>query len=315
MKQLPLTILLFIAINANAQSLHFLYFQTENKQPFYIKVKDTVYSSSESGYAIISKLKQNKFDIIVGFPKNQLPSQRFDVVVDDRDKGFLIKEHGTDPFELYDIQTHENIAAKVESDNLTSPAVKDQGEFKTVLAEVTDNPTIVEEKIVYKDDTPTKEEKKNSKSNKTLPVRINSKKEKSGISLRYAVVEGDHTDTVEVFISEKNSIGETIHPPQEMKASACLEIADDKYFFQLRKNMASAQSDKKMLEWAKVFCRQKCFYTAQIRNLAILFLKDESRIKFFEFAYAAVVDKNNFSSLKTTLTEQKSVDQFNNLAQ
>ena len=315
MKQLPLAILLFLAFEAKTQSLHFLYFQSENKQPFYIKFKDSIYSSTESGYAIISKLKQNKFDFVLGFPKNHLPSQRFDIMIEDRDRGFLIKEHGTAPFELYDIQTHDNILAKIDADDITPSTVKDQGEFKTVLAEVTGNPTILEEKINAKENQPNKEDNKYSLSNTEVPLRLYSKKEKLGFLFKYAVTNTNQIDTVDVFISEKNASNNKNLNPQDVKSSGCVEVAGDIDFFQLRKNMASAQNEKKMLDWARVACKQKCFYTAQIRNLAVLFLSDESKMKFFEFAYAAVVDKNNFGSLRTTLTEQRTIDQFNSLAQ
>jgi hypothetical protein len=48
-------IFLFISISVavKAQQNYFIYVQTDNKQPFYVKMNDKVMSSSGAGYLVI----------------------------------------------------------------------------------------------------------------------------------------------------------------------------------------------------------------------------------------------------------------------
>jgi len=50
-----------------------------------------------------------------------------------------------------------------------------------------------------------------------------------------------------------------------------------------------------------------------VKNLAVLFLKEKSKLTFLLSAYKYVLDKQNFKSLSTLLTEESSLSQFNQL--
>jgi hypothetical protein len=52
---------------------------TEDRRPFYARVADQMYSSSENGYLIISKLQDNKQELTIGFAKNEVPEQKFSI--------------------------------------------------------------------------------------------------------------------------------------------------------------------------------------------------------------------------------------------
>jgi hypothetical protein len=71
--------LVFICIKGFAQQEYFLYLQTEDRRPFYARVADQMYSSSENGYLIISKLQDNKQELTIGFAKNEVPEQKFSI--------------------------------------------------------------------------------------------------------------------------------------------------------------------------------------------------------------------------------------------
>jgi hypothetical protein len=47
-----------IFLGSHAQQNHFIYIQTENKQPFYVKLDKQLFSSAASGYIILPKLKE-----------------------------------------------------------------------------------------------------------------------------------------------------------------------------------------------------------------------------------------------------------------
>lgn len=90
---------------AQAQTSHFIYIQSDNKQPFYIKLNNKVQSSSSYGYIILSKLPQGKVNFVVGFPKDEFPEQTFSCIIDkDKDKGYLLKMFEGKGWALYDLQ-------------------------------------------------------------------------------------------------------------------------------------------------------------------------------------------------------------------
>ena len=78
----------------NAQQVHFVYLQTENGQPFYVKLDNKVVSSSSAGYLILPKLVDGDYKLSIGFPKKEFPEEDFKIVVDEKNEGFLLKNFG-----------------------------------------------------------------------------------------------------------------------------------------------------------------------------------------------------------------------------
>ena len=56
-----------------AQQQHFVYIQSDDRQPFYVKLDSKVISSTSSGYAIIPKISKSDLEMQIGFPKNEFP--------------------------------------------------------------------------------------------------------------------------------------------------------------------------------------------------------------------------------------------------
>jgi len=79
------------ALIAKAQQTHFVYLQTENSQPFYVKINNKVMSSSPAGYLILSKLQDGDHKLNVGFPKREFPEEHFQILIDKNNLGFLLK--------------------------------------------------------------------------------------------------------------------------------------------------------------------------------------------------------------------------------
>src|SRR5689334_2760898 len=108
-------IILFIgsALCASAQKVYFVYLQSENARPFYVKMGDKIYSSATPGYLILSNLVDSTYNFSVGFPSPNIES-RFVVTLGGKDRGFLIKnlESG---LSLFDLQTLTIVNAQKES--------------------------------------------------------------------------------------------------------------------------------------------------------------------------------------------------------
>ena len=88
------SVLLFLWVftGVSAQQNHFVYIQTENKQPFYVRIADRLLSSSSSGYVVIPKLKNGSYNMHIGFPKNEWPTQKIILNIKDRDEGYVLKD-------------------------------------------------------------------------------------------------------------------------------------------------------------------------------------------------------------------------------
>lgn len=88
-----------------------MFLQTENHQPFYVRLGEKNYSSSSNGYLILSKLKDSAYSFAVGFPQNQFPEQSFSVTINKKDRGFEVKNLGAQGWALFDLQTLQLIHA------------------------------------------------------------------------------------------------------------------------------------------------------------------------------------------------------------
>jgi hypothetical protein len=390
-----------------SQLSHYIYLQTDNQQPFYIKYNNRIYSSSASGYIILSKLKEGAVEFSVGFPKSDQPEQKFQVMPDNTDKGYLIKNFTERGWGLYDLQSsaivYAGVSTEIKANNpavtTSQPVTNDP--FVNMLSKVTQDTTVKnvtvrkEEKIIV--DTPrpaivtapvkivpqvkdtikiqvVQQPVQVVEAPVTEPVWVAPAKSsvlqvrkfdsREGSDFVYEVVNTDGLkDTVRLFIA-KDTVGiepvqqpavntevkadtiqigkeqkkeapaqseikteekkeipavepevkkEEIKPevvpvkktePKSLPNSNCTSIATDDDFMKLRKKMASESKDEAMINVAKKVFRTKCFSTAQVKNLAVLFLNDEGRYRFYDAAMLYITDFSNFKNLGETIQDE-----------
>ena len=148
-----------VGMKAQAQLNHFIYLQTDNQQPFYVKYNNRIISSSATGYLILSKLKDGVVDFSVGFPKSDQQEQQFQYNLQQADKGFLIKNFNEKGWGLYDLQSSSVLYAtektdpKVNTTTVSAPIANDP--FSNMLSKVTQDSTVktvnvVKEPVVEK---------------------------------------------------------------------------------------------------------------------------------------------------------------------
>ncbi len=115
MKHLLSIILLFflssIFFKARAQQQHFIYIQSEDKQPFAIVLDGKVYSSSDYGYVIVPKLTDGDYNFTVSFPMNKYPDQSFKCVINKKDVGYKLENTADKGWALENMQTQKVLAA------------------------------------------------------------------------------------------------------------------------------------------------------------------------------------------------------------
>ena len=410
----------FLVFIAQAQLSHFIYLQTDNKQPFYIKYNSKIISSTASGYIIISKLNDGVINFTLGFPQSNEPEQKFTLTIEKTEKGYLIKNFADKGWGLFDLQsasityaqTNQTPASNNNS-TTTTPIVNDpfanmlstvtqDSTVKTVTVKKEEKPVVVDtpkpQPVIAKVDTPKKEDvsitkqeepKKQEPVVQTLKIdtpkqqelvvqqpvvkepawvappktpvqRIRRFDSREGTDLVFEVTETNGVrDTIRLFIAADSSV--IINPALEIKqevteqkkdtavaeplpqsplnilpkkeepkidtpvvkkeepkveikpeASAkpaaipnsnCKDEATEDDFLKLRKRMAAQSKEEAMVNEAKKIFKAKCFSTSQLKNLAVLFLTDEWRYRFYDAALPYVSDFGSFKSLGDTITD------------
>jgi hypothetical protein len=138
-----LLIVVFVAssICASAQKVYFIYLQSENNNPFYIKMGDKIYSSATSGYLILSNLVDSTYNFSIGFPSSQTES-KFIVAVGGKDRGFLIKnfESGLGLFDLQNL-TITNALKDDSPKNISY--IRRNDDFSSLLAKAAKDTTLL----------------------------------------------------------------------------------------------------------------------------------------------------------------------------
>ncbi len=147
-KVLFLIIIICFIYASNAQKVYFIYLQSENNAPFFVKMSDKIHSSSPSGYLILSNLKDSTYNFSVGFPGNKSQEARFSVSTDNIDKGFLIKEFDGTPG-LFDLQTMVINRAITTNTNNEQTTTKNDS-FTRLLSQAAKDESILTTPVVTK---------------------------------------------------------------------------------------------------------------------------------------------------------------------
>ena len=234
-----------ISLLVKAQQIHFIYLQTENSQPFYVKMDNKVTSSSSAGYLILPKLSEGNYNILVGFPKKEFPEESFQISVDKDNKGYLLKNFGEKGWGLFNLQSFAivmgnsfNNDAPVTVKNLQDDpfskmlanVVKDSSILeKSNVGELTLLPKNADSNIVIKNadtvainnDNNTKIKKADttvaiidtitSASQNTQPIMYSSitrklqKSNNDGIEMMYVDKDENNIDTIRIFLPADTS--------------------------------------------------------------------------------------------------------------
>jgi hypothetical protein len=143
---------------ASAQKVYFLYLQTEDQAPFYVRVGDKIYSSAASGFLILPNLIDTTHYLNIGFAKSNEPETKFSVAINQNDRGFLIKkfDDGLALFDFEDLSLLKSAAAQ--KDNTVYETKSDA--FSNVLSKAANDPSIVRVAVGKKEEPKTEPEKK-----------------------------------------------------------------------------------------------------------------------------------------------------------
>jgi hypothetical protein len=243
-RHLQIALFLLISFAAKAQQNYFVYLQTDNKQPFYVKLNTKVLSSSPAGYLVIPKLSNGSYNISVGFPKNDYPAQELSFVVENADGGYLLKNFGDKGWGLYNLQTMDVTMAGTKAAG-TKGKQEDDDAFAGALSTATNTPVVKPAKPVVVAEAP--KPKPVEAAPEKNPVAaggvtaLNNVKDASGRSVIYVDRTNGANDTVTIFIPAEKGI----------KASAPKEpVAEDKPAAPQKEAVAAKEpvKDKRFLD-------------------------------------------------------------------
>jgi len=211
-------ILFLFSLTVQAQDFRFIYIQTENQKPFYIKMGNQSISSAASGYIILPRLTGGSYKVSVGLPQSTFPEFSFTVDLKETDAGYLIKNDADQGFYLADLKTMEPVTIERQFSPFKSrEIVKCKDAFARILSEVVSDSSICEKKVLANPATSiVNSESLNTKDSSTVvkpqPIvnnmpatiienkahilKLGQKNTAKGLLVIYL----DNGDTVEVFI-------------------------------------------------------------------------------------------------------------------
>lgn len=127
-----------------SQKEYFVYFQSEAEQPFFIKIGEKTYSSTQAGYLILSQLKDSSYSVKVGFPQNKWPDQQFSIAIKSKDRGYLLKHFGEKGWGLFDLQSMSIQMAAENNAKTVKRELKEVSAFTEILSRAANDPSLRE---------------------------------------------------------------------------------------------------------------------------------------------------------------------------
>lgn len=132
------------AFSTMAQQDHFVYLQTDNGNPFYVRINTKILSSSSEGYIIIPNVTSGVYQLQVGFPKKEYPEQTFTISVDKNNEGYLIKHFEDKGLQLFNMETLALISGDKDTAPTTAVVTHDNNPFTKMLADVVKDSSILQ---------------------------------------------------------------------------------------------------------------------------------------------------------------------------
>jgi hypothetical protein len=254
-KLLQLALLILICNASIAQKYLFVYLQTDNKQPFYVKMKDKVLSSSQSGYLVVPKLTAGELNMKIGFPKEKWPQQSFNIIISDNDAGYLLKNFDEKGWGLYNLQTMEIVMNGAPASSKNKTTTENDDAFAATLSTATNTDVVVKKVPIPTPKTetiiktePVKIEKAVVKNTIEKYKTIN---DKEGKSITYLVKVDNEIDTVNVFIPSETAPEKSTVRKVEKIAPAKVDADKKEKFLDIELQNPNVTTGEKSNEIAK----------------------------------------------------------------
>lgn len=298
--------MLGVSATAQQNANHFIYFQSETKEPFYVMLNGSNYSSSTNGYLILPKLKSGEVNFKVGFARDKYPEQNFATTIANNDLGYSLRLNANKQWELFNLQDFSLVSTGAKPVVVPTAPV--------AVNTITPTQTKVAEPIQAASTEP--EAVKKPAVTAIIGsevVKLSSIVSETGVTEVYI----DKGDTVRVFIP--NTTTTKVDSAAAVKTSVANKVdksvknctfATNEDFLKTRAKMAGVDTEGDMLTIAAQACKDKCFSVEQVKNLSYLLIDEENKLSFFLYAQKTVYDAYNFPLLQKLLIKPVIIEQF-----
>jgi len=130
-----------ILSSAKAQKVYFVYLQSENNTPFRAKMNEQWHNSSDNGFLILSKLVNNTYPVQINTTGDKIGL--FNVVVDHKDQGYILKSSSDNELVLQDLQSSSMLASVLPKSEQVV-VKKEVSGFTDVLSKTANDPSLKE---------------------------------------------------------------------------------------------------------------------------------------------------------------------------
>lgn len=186
----------------SAQATHYLFFQTENNKPFYLRLMGSTLSSNASGYLLIPKITDGKYELHIGFAQSDT-EQQFEVTMEGKDLGFSLKQeldNSWSLFNLVDFSQNKGKTVAVAPKQTVKPE-----EEPVVVNKIKEDEKPIEKKDIKQADAATKalvQVKEQPKAKKILPQisKIYDRASAEGVDMVFVVNGTPKSDTVIIYV-------------------------------------------------------------------------------------------------------------------
>ena len=295
--------LLFITGFSQTKLNHFIYIQSEIKEPFYVLINSTNYSSSPSGFLILPKLQSGILNFAIGFARDKYAEQKFVCAIADNDLGFLLRLNNNKRWELFNLQ--ELTLLSDDTSALESKVANVLVDQVASTVEVPVKPVIAASVITI----PTE-----ASSDKI--IKTSSTETETGLKQVYI----DKADTITILIPKEtifviDTLAKEVALLKVDKSVKNCTFATNEDFIKIRAKMAGFADERDMLIAGAEAFKSKCFSVEQVKYLSYLVITEENKLDFLLSAQKTVYDAYNYASLQRLLTKPTSIKQFRNALQ
>jgi hypothetical protein len=220
-------IFIFSACKSYAQEKHFIFIQSESRQPFYVSLDGKIHSSTASGYVIIPKLTDGGYELRIGFAQS-IVEYPFTYYIKNNDAGFSLRNFGEKGWGLFNLQTFNVLMAgevkataqnevkelppeisfnvKKETASITNAQ---KGEVKSGI----DSLKMIDSAIVINNSAPTpgavevnnQAASKVQKQDSSSVAKVSQVENADDVSLKYVDKNGNATDTIDIKIVKSDA--------------------------------------------------------------------------------------------------------------
>jgi len=188
---------------------HFVFIEAEGQQPFYLKKNGETYSSTGTGFIILSKLNTKDIEFVIGFPNNIFPEVAFKVKELTKDRGFYLKQAEGKGWVLVDRSNAELISSGLVAAKATTTVTISTTGFAELLVDATGDKTLIDRSSLISAPVvkPITENVKGKTTSSVNNVQSNAKQinKPVGLGVFRSYIQSDDSSALRIAYFEKNA--------------------------------------------------------------------------------------------------------------